>query len=242
MPSGNAIPVTGPLTPEVIAQAKNVCSSVMKNPGQRPKDPEAQLQQGEKLLNQILAGFTEAGIPVRHPDLNSIIEEVCGWLQSAYIDGGEPRERRRALAKQCDQLATPLPLNSAAEQPAELAPAEPAAPEGMSGAFQFEEQTDGADSANYFGGCDGGVPQPDAPQPAKNGHVPSGGDDFGGFGSAQAASSDFGAPAEPASDFGSFDTAGTQQPQQAPPATAGGDQLVGDRGGCRARAPRAVVI
>ena len=89
----------------------------------------------------------------------------------------------------------------------------------MSGAFQFEEQTDGADSANYFGGFDGGVPQADASQPAKNGHVPSGdGDAFGGFGSAQAASSDFGATAEPALDFGSFDTAGTQQPQQAPKA------------------------
>ena len=154
------------------------------------------------------------------------MEEVCGWLQSTYIDGGEPRERRRALAKKCDQLTTAL-------QPGEVSggmqggqqqegggggglslemAADPAVPEGFSGGFQMPESDTGEQTPDFFGGYGTGVPSPtptvpaaaDASmqQPMSNGHVQQ------GDASMQApAADDFGGfgGASGGADFGSFD-------------------------------------
>ena len=79
----------------------------MAHSGGVPKDPAEQLQRGEELLQKTLQSLENAGLTVGHPDLCPLLEKVCGWLQAAYIDGGEPREKRRSLAKQCDALGLP---------------------------------------------------------------------------------------------------------------------------------------
>jgi hypothetical protein len=115
------VPVpAGPLPPQVLERAERICGEVMKDPGHKSKDPTKQLAQGGTLLNRILGGLNAGGVALQHPDVCKLMEKVCAWLQSTYIDGGEPRERRRALAKKCDQLTTSLPPGAVSELELEL--------------------------------------------------------------------------------------------------------------------------
>ena len=96
-----------PLAKSVIDAAKAACASVMRNPGQKPTNPIERLNQGEALLGQMLDRLREEGVPLGHPDICKVMEGACEWLQCSYIDVGEPKEKRRALVKKCDELTTP---------------------------------------------------------------------------------------------------------------------------------------
>jgi ankyrin repeat protein len=102
--SAAASAAAAPLAPGVLQQAENICRDFMAHSGGVPKEPAERLQRGEQLLEGILVLLSQSGIPVGHADLCQHMEKVCGWLQSCYIDGGEPREKRRALARRCDEL------------------------------------------------------------------------------------------------------------------------------------------